>query len=313
MAKLSGTVYDSAGAAVAGRIVRAYRRDAGGLLGATVSSDGLPGNSDSDFDKVSLLLHMNGVDGSAIFLDDSPSPKAITAYGGAKISTAQSKWGGASGYFDGVDDYVSAPSSSDFNFGTGDFTIEAWVYQSQQSGLAMVAGQQGGNASDGLFQFRISDGKPEFVFCSNGSTNIVSFSSQQPIQQSTWVHIEVSRSNGVGRVFVGGLLTAQANISGSLYNSNRPLTVGALNYGVGTNLLGFFGGYIGDLRITNGVARNSANFTPPPASFPNSQQALQLGEYVIDAGAYAGEAQVIFLDDDGGVLQNDLILRAYPV
>jgi len=51
----------------------------------------------------------------------------VTAYGNAQIDTAQSKFGGASGLFDGAGDYLSTPDSEDWNFGSGDFTIDFWV------------------------------------------------------------------------------------------------------------------------------------------------------------------------------------------
>jgi hypothetical protein len=52
----------------------------------------------------------------------------ITAVGSAQISTAQSKFGGSSLLLNGTTDYVSNGGGSDFNFGTGDFTVDCWVY-----------------------------------------------------------------------------------------------------------------------------------------------------------------------------------------
>ena len=43
---------------------------------------------DADFDKVSLLLHCDGADGSTTFNDRSPTAKAIAASGNAKVSAA---------------------------------------------------------------------------------------------------------------------------------------------------------------------------------------------------------------------------------
>ena len=78
---------------------------------------------DPHIDKVALLLHMDGVDGSTTFNDSSPTAKAIAASGNAKVSAAQSKWGGASLVLDGSGDYLSAPAHADFVFGGGDFTV----------------------------------------------------------------------------------------------------------------------------------------------------------------------------------------------
>ena len=53
-----------------------------------------------------------------------------TAYGGGTTSATQSKFGGRAMYFDGSDDYIDTPATSDLAFCTGDFTIDFWYYRS---------------------------------------------------------------------------------------------------------------------------------------------------------------------------------------
>jgi hypothetical protein len=65
---------------------------------------------DPVFNNVSLLLHGNGTNGSTTITDNSPTPKTVTAVGNAQISTAQSKFGGASIAFDGTGDYLTDAS-----------------------------------------------------------------------------------------------------------------------------------------------------------------------------------------------------------
>jgi hypothetical protein len=72
---------------------------------------------DEYYDNVSLLLYGNGTNGSTTITDNSPSPKTVTAVGNAQISTAQSKFGGASIAFDGTGDYITVPDSSAFVLG----------------------------------------------------------------------------------------------------------------------------------------------------------------------------------------------------
>ena len=62
------------------------------------------GPPDPDFANVSLLLHGDGTNGSTTIVDSSSSSKTVTAVGDAQISTAQSKFGGSSIYFDGTGD-----------------------------------------------------------------------------------------------------------------------------------------------------------------------------------------------------------------
>src|SRR3990167_7227024 len=76
---------------------------------------------------VTLLLHCDGTDASTTFTDNSISSHVTTANGNAQIDTAQSKFGGASGLFDGTGDYLSVPNSDDWDFGTGDFTVDMWL------------------------------------------------------------------------------------------------------------------------------------------------------------------------------------------
>src|SRR3990167_5305793 len=74
-----------------------------------------------------LMLHMDGTDGATTFTDSSDNAKTMTAVGNAQIDTAQSKFGGASGLFDGTGDWLTTPDSTDWDLGTGDFTIDFWI------------------------------------------------------------------------------------------------------------------------------------------------------------------------------------------
>jgi hypothetical protein len=69
---------------------------------------------------------MDGANASTSFIDNSPTPKTVVANGNIQISTAQSKFGGASAYFDGSGDFLQIANNQDFNMGSGDFTIEFW-------------------------------------------------------------------------------------------------------------------------------------------------------------------------------------------
>lgn len=79
---------------------------------------------------------------------DDVGPKSITRGGSAIIKTAQSKFGSSSAYFNGTTDYIQPSNSYDFNFGSGDFTIDCWAYSlSQAAQYVPIFSMWGGNVS----------------------------------------------------------------------------------------------------------------------------------------------------------------------
>lgn len=74
---------------------------------------------------VTLLLHCDGTNGAAGFVDSSGIPLTVTANGTAAHSTSSPKFGTACAIFDGTSGcYLSVPANTGFDLGSGDFTIE---------------------------------------------------------------------------------------------------------------------------------------------------------------------------------------------
>jgi len=213
--------------------------------------------------QVSLLLHGDGTNGSTTIVDSSPSPKAVTAVGNAQISTAQSKFGGASIAFDGSGDYLSATPNACYAFGTGDFTVETWVYPTSfPSAYRTIAATRGpAGVVTGWSWSVASNGT--FAFYTNGFAYSGTATGAVPL--NAWTHVAMVRSNGSFQVYAGGVSNRPAG-SVSITNdfTNQTLWIGAIG---GTQ--DPFTGYIDDLRITKGVARYTSNFTPPTAPFPD--------------------------------------------
>lgn len=217
---------------------------------------------DPNFGSVSLLMHMDGTGGS--FVDSSSYNHTITAVGDATQSSDQSKFGGLSAYFDGSGDYLTADSSS-FAFGTGDFTVEAWVYSTDVSSSTQKGWIQTSNQSGGL---STSYTTGIIVNYNNGAlrvnvagTDISTANSL--ISTNQWYHIAICRQSGIVRIFVNGNLVASGTANGNC--SGQYLCVGGY---YDTNYL--LPGYIDELRITKGLARYSSNFTPSLVPFPVS-------------------------------------------
>jgi hypothetical protein len=226
---------------------------------------------DPVFNNVSLLLHGNGTNGSTTITDNSPTPKTVTAVGNAQISTAQSKFGGASIAFDGAGDYLTATySASAFNWWTSDYTLETWVYATsfanwKYTDSGITQGTIIGNAQTvGNINYWslgvLGDGRLIFSYFKNAVQTVTSTAAAE---LSQWNHIALTNASGQIRLWVNGVGTAPTSIAGTPQSSVPiGLSIGQVN-SVSIS------GYIDDLRITKGVARYTANFTPPTAPFPD--------------------------------------------
>ena len=171
------------------------------------------------------------------------------------VSTAVSKFGSSSIRFNSAD-YLKLPSTNELAFGTGNFTIEAWVYITANSGDWFIISSIG---SGGLFFGQRAGsgwgyGRTAVAWDYNSGVNPVT---------NTWQHLAISRSGTSMRMFVDGTQIGTTQSSGTDYS----LATGGTSVGSqGANY--YLGGYIDDLRITKGVARYTSNFTPPTQAFP---------------------------------------------
>ena len=212
--------------------------------------------TDTNIREVSLLLHGNGVNGSTTITDSSLSPKTVTAVGNAQVSTAQSRFGGASIAFDGTGDYLTVSGQS-FPVGTESFTVEFWIYSSAAWNTKL--GRILENPVTGGFQ----------VYLQTDNTMVVSFFAVSAILApslgslalSTWHHVAIVRNGSLFSVFFNGILQATATDARAFSAISSQVIGSSDSFG--------FNGYIDDLRITKGVARYTSNFTPPTAPFPD--------------------------------------------
>ena len=231
--------------------------------------------TDTNIRDVSLLLHGNGTNGSTTITDSSLTPKTVTAVGNAQISTAQSKFGGASIAFDGNGDYLTAANNASLNFDSGDFTIECWFYAAalptpnsdtvRVGALAVYGGVFfGGNAQG--YQFSVNFTGNQLVM-GRPATGVLA-SGSFTFALSTWYHVAYTRAGSTNRLFVGGQsLTLSTDTFSPVTSPTGTLRVGSER--LFSNYDHDFNGYIDDFRITKGIARYTANFTPPTLPFPD--------------------------------------------
>lgn len=204
------------------------------------------------------------------FIDNSTNAFTITVNGNTSVqrfnpfgaSTAYSTSViGGSGYFDGSGDYLGFPNNTAFDFSTGDFTVEAWVYRvGTGSGSQVYEAIIGGNTS----------GVPYWTLYVNSSNNTVVWygndstlrSTSNTITNNTWNHIAVSRSSGTLKIFINGVQGYSASVSTSYSLGSGGGGIGLDSASTGNK---YFYGYINDTRVVKGTALYTSAFTPPTA------------------------------------------------
>lgn len=202
-----------------------------------------------------LLLHGNGTNGSTSILDSSQSARSVTVAGNTHIDTAQSKFGGASIYFDGTSDYLSVNDTTAFSFNLSDFTIDFW-YKPNLLGTQLLLDfrASGVNVQQGI---QLStDGSIQYL--TNGATRILS--APNALMVGNWHHIAVTRASGTTRLFVNGAMVGGTYADSQNYvtTASRPI-IGAMGFTLGSFSAN---GWMDELRISKGVARWSSNFNP---------------------------------------------------
>lgn len=213
---------------------------------------------DPYWNNVVLGCHFNS--GETPTFRDVATGKTITAYGNAVISTAQSKFGGASAYFDGSGDYLSIGDSTDFDL-TGPFSIEFWVYVvAFDTSGAMFIHQQSGGIEGGFEFYCGTNGSVKFDL--NPSVNAVT-APAGTITIGSWIHLAVSWDGATYRIFKNGTIVGTAALATAPSNINGIIRIGNWVTDSAYDL----NGYIDDLRITKGVARYTVVFTPPADPF----------------------------------------------
>jgi len=213
-----------------------------------------------------LLAHMDGTTGTQVFTDEKGHSYT---YAGSTLSHLFSVFGGISVHTNGgVSDHINYADSTDFDFGSGDFTVECWVYptsfNSNFGGVIMTKWVSGGAYPPFMLNM---GGSGELVFyaSNNGSSWGVSLVTN-PLDLNTgaWRHIAATRSGNTFRVFVDGTVWGStATMSGALTTNSGPLSV----CGYPDGAVYGFTGYIDEVRVSKGIARYTGSFTPSAVPF----------------------------------------------
>lgn len=212
--------------------------------------------TDPYFGNVVVLIPLAGANNGTTLTDYSSKERAVTRYGDLKTSTAQSVYYGSSGLFDGNGDYFTLADSADWDFGTGDYTLEFWIKPAVNNATQTLISSYTSWAADLWMYFCISSAGKLWYRC--GGNVAINITGTTTVSTSAWSHVAVCRASGTTRLFLNGGIEGSSNTSTSL---TCPSTVG-----VGYELYGgagFYNGYMSDFRITAGAARYAAAFTVP--------------------------------------------------
>lgn len=208
-----------------------------------------------------LMLHMDGVDGSTTFTDSELTPKTVTANGNAQIDTAQSVFGGASGLFDGSGDYLSTPDSSDFALGSGEWTFDMRLRFNSRGAFNTIASQWPASAGQYNFILTVANTNLLYFFYSTNGTSVSSISVTWNPSTATWYHLAVVRTGNVVKFFVDGTQV------GTDQSFNVTLFDSSSDFIIATNQTNYFDGWMDEFRFSKGIARWTANFTPPTSAY----------------------------------------------
>ncbi len=276
--------------------VRISDRDRYGALNTTYALPQGPFSNDAN---TLLLVHADGADGTNSFTDDAATvtrrtANTLTINGNTHVSRTERYFGGSSAKFDGSGDYINCSTSSDFEFGSNDFTLECWINPSSinTSGSPMqpLFNKYKTSNSQRSISFGIYDGFLGYFWATSGSSgNVVQTS--QAISTNQWKHIALCREGNTWNTYYDGTRVDTRTISGTLHASTEPMLLGSY-FGTASNE---YNGYADEFRISNSARYTGSSYTVPNTPFYNDSETLLL----LHADGYGSTSNTVFYDDNG--------------
>ena len=249
-----------------------------------------------------LLMHFDGVDGSTTFTDSSSGSHSISGVGGAQLDTAQKKFGTASLLLDGNSDGLSIPASSDWVYGTGDFTIEWWVRFNDL-----------GSANISFYLNGTHDQSPEIwvhVNYNGGSRNLryemlnasgtrvdSDDTAARFTATNTWYHCAITRDGSNMRTYIDGVqVDSNAEATGS-YGKNAQSEFGYRDHGGAQQ---FLDGWIDEVRFSNTCRYPNGTTFTPNSTVAQSATGTALGTTNVPSSAVTEVSGVMLLENASG-------------
>jgi len=200
---------------------------------------------------------------------DNAMENDVTTVGSTQVSTSVVKYGTGSMKFNGTTDYLTIPYTPQYNFGTSNWTVECWVNATSLSGGTICALNDFNNGGYASIRPQINTDGSMYLLCASANPGWINTSTTATglISTGTWYHIAAVRNGSTFTLYINGTSQLTYTSSSALFSTGTYSHIGCVFSG--SSASGFFTGYIDDFRVTNGVARYTANFTPPTQAFPN--------------------------------------------
>jgi hypothetical protein len=193
------------------------------------------------------------------FIDSSVNNFSLTIAGDVATQSFNPLAVNYSVYFNGTGDYLTVPSNSVFAFGTGDFTIESWIYPTawtNTSGCIIDFRVSGGGASQIKSTLQLATGNLNYIVSSTTriTTTLASL--------NRWYHVALVRLSGSTKLYVNGIQVGSTYTDANDYGATaQDCVIGQ----VGDNrafATGYYTGYISNLRVVKGTGVYATSFTP---------------------------------------------------
>ena len=259
------------------------------ILPSTQSAD-VYGSPSAAIPSGNTVLLMNT--GGLALLDSSPQYNSITNTAGYVTANTvyQPFYTNGSLYFNGSSQYLSIPSTPLLAFGTGDFTVEAWVYlKAIPSDTPPIL-----YAGNFYFNFRGYAGAKLAITDATTEYAVSPFN----LTTNSWIHVAAVRQSGMTYVFVDGVRGTGVTFSGTF-------TQGTALIGGDTDTSSWLNGHISNMRVVKGLAVYTDNFVPPSINLPAVQSANVYGS--LSAAIPAGNTSLLL--NTGGLALLDSSLQ----
>jgi len=247
-----------------------------------------------------LLIHFNGADGATAYTAETG--QTVTFVGTAQLDTADKKLGSASLLLDGNSDKITIPDSDDWDFGSGDFTIECFIktpaFDAQGAFMVKFSNPNG-------WAIRITSST---IYLYHDYNNSVSVS--HSMTTNIWYHFAIVRHGSYIKFFVDGVQQGTSQSANATYNGDTlVLAIGGDNGGGGFS--SYWNGWIDEVRITKGTAVYTSNFTPPSSEFVGTTNNMTLLSNAVTAEAEPANARLVLYEEDVDSITVNTDIKAY--